>query len=61
MGEIRNAQSNLDGSRFVVVAWKPTPEELNELNNGGMIYLSMLNGLLPHFLTTDFKAAAYEA
>jgi hypothetical protein len=51
---------NLDGSQFVVVAWKPTPEELAELNQGGLVYLSMLGGLAPHFITTDFGFASYQ-
>lgn len=50
---------NLDGSDFVVTAWKPSPEDLKALNEGGMIFLSMLNGLLPHFLTTNFNEATY--
>jgi len=53
-------QGNLDGHTFVVVAWKPTPEELEELNRGGLIYLSVLGGLPPHFLCTDFKTASYQ-
>lgn len=48
---------NVDGARQVVVAWKPTAEELAELNAGGAVYLSMLGGLLPHFLCTSFDVA----
>lgn len=48
---------NLDGAQFVVVAWLPTPDEIEQLINGHPVYLTMLGGLAPHFLTTDFKQA----
>ena len=48
---------NLDGSRMVVVAWLPTPAELEQLKNGAPVYLSMLGGLAPHLMTTSFKSA----
>ena len=48
---------NLDGCPFVVVAWTPTPEDLERLQNGQPVYLSMLGGLSPHFLTTSFPEA----
>lgn len=50
-------QGNLDGGIVVVTGWLPTPEELAELNVGKPVYLSMLGGLMPHFLSTDIKAA----
>lgn len=52
-------QGNLDGSNFVVVAWKPEPKDLIRLMAGGAIYLSCLGGLPPHFLTTSFAEATY--
>jgi hypothetical protein len=48
---------NLDGADFVVVAWKPSPEDLDRLNAGHPIYLSCLGGLPPHFLTMSFNDA----
>ena len=51
------ARGSLDGSDIVIVAWKPSPEELAQLAAGQPIFLSMLGGLAPHFLTTDFNAA----
>lgn len=51
--------SNLDGARFVVTAWKPTPEDLETLVNGGLVYLSCLSVLPPHFLTTNWETATY--
>lgn len=50
---------NLDGAFFVVVAWVPSPEEIEQLKAGKPILLSMLGGLSPHFLTTNFKQATY--
>jgi hypothetical protein len=50
-----------DGATVVVVAWKPTIEELAKLNSGGLIYLSCSGGLPPHFLCTDFHAATHPA
>lgn len=50
---------NLDGATFVVVSWKPSPEDLKTLNEGGLVHISMLGGLAPHFLTTSFSQATY--
>ena len=52
---------SVDGVRLVVVAWRPTAAELEDLNNGGEIYLSCIGGLPPHFLTTKFKEAVKPA
>jgi hypothetical protein len=56
-GKIRGG--NLDGARFVAIAWKPTPEEIEQIKSGAPIFLSMLGGLAPHFLTTNITEAAY--
>ena len=48
---------NLDGSPIVITAWKPTREELEQLNAGGAVYLSVLGGLPAHMLTASFEAA----
>jgi hypothetical protein len=48
---------NLDGARQVIVAWKPTELDLERLNKGEPIFISMLGGLAPHFLTTTFEEA----
>lgn len=58
-GQITHPQSNLDGAEFVVTAWKPSPEELKTLNEGGPVYLSCLGGLPAHFLTSSFFQATY--
>lgn len=46
-----------DGNEVVVVAWQPTTLELAELVNGGRVYLTMMGGLCPHFMTTSFEEA----
>lgn len=48
---------SVDGSPFTVVAWQPSAEEVKELADGGLIYISMLGGVPPHFLTTNFEQA----
>lgn len=45
---------NLDGAKTVIVAWKPLPEELAQLNAGGLVYLGCIGGLPPHYLCTKF-------
>ncbi len=44
----------IDGSTVVIVAWKPSPEDLVLLNEGGLIYLTCIGGLPPHSLSTRF-------
>jgi len=56
LGSVNN-QDCVDGANVIVVAWKPSQEELNILMLGGSIYLSVLGGLPPHFLCTDFVTA----
>jgi hypothetical protein len=52
---------NLDGVAFVAVAWKPTDEDIARILKGGLIYLTCLGGLPPHFLSTRFSEASYGA
>jgi hypothetical protein len=58
-GTLSQPQSNLDGADFIVVAWKPSPEEVKAIQEGGMVYLSCLQILPPHFITTSFSEATY--
>jgi len=46
-----------DGEDVVVVAWKPDEEDMEKLMQGGVVYLSCIGGLPPHYLTTDFELA----
>ena len=52
---------SMDGEKMVVVAWQPTPGELDALNAGAPVFLTTLGGLPPHFLTTDFTNATKPA
>jgi hypothetical protein len=52
---------SVDGVRIVVVAWQPSAEELQQLAAGKPIFISMIGGLAPHFLTTDFQQAIHPA
>ncbi len=48
---------NLDGSSVSVVAWQPSPEEIEQIKNGAPIFLTVLGCLPPHFLSLSFKEA----
>lgn len=48
---------SLDGMSLVITAWRPTPEEIEQLKNGGLVYIAMIGGLMPHNLNTDFETA----
>lgn len=51
------ARGSVEGATIVVTAWQPSPAELEQLRNGGLVYLSVLGGLPPHFITTEFNQA----
>lgn len=48
---------SVDGSHVVVVAWRPNEQELKDIAKGKPIFISMMGGLAPHFLTTNFNQA----
>lgn len=48
---------SLDGVRVVVVAWKPSQEEIQAIASGSPIFLTCLGGLPGHCLTTSFQEA----
>ncbi len=54
-------QGSLDGLQLVVVAWVPDVTDLERLNSGLPVYLSVLGGLPPHFLSTAFEEAVRPA
>lgn len=56
LGPLMNG--SMDGAQMVIVAWEPAPHELSMLNDGHPIFLTMLGGLAPHMLTTDFQSAS---
>ncbi len=55
VGEVQGG--GCDGMGMIVVAYEPSPYDLEVLNNGGKVYLSCLGSLPPHFLTTSFERA----
>jgi len=54
-------QGACDGLQMCVVAHTPSKEQLEALNNGAPIFLTMIGGLAPHFLTTNFEEATNPA
>ncbi len=48
---------SLDGEHQVIVAWTPTAQELKDIVNGKPIFISMIGGLMPHYLCTSFADA----
>ena len=44
-----------DGAPQVVVAWRPSDEELRRINEGQPIFLSVMGGLPPHYVGTSFE------
>lgn len=44
----------LDGAKVYVVAWKISESDLQKINDGAYIYLTMLDHVVPHILTTEF-------
>lgn len=47
----------LDGAPIMVVAWQPSPEDIEQMEQGKPIYLTMIGGLAPHFLSMSFEQA----
>lgn len=54
-------QGSVDGVNIVVVAWQPDANDIAKIIAGQPIYLSVVGGLPPHFLTTNFYAATHPA
>jgi len=54
-GQVRGG--SCDGVPIVVVAWRPSAEEFQDLVDGKPVFISMFGGLPPHYLTTDFQQA----
>lgn len=45
------------GMKVVVAAWQPTEEEKMHIAAGKPVFVSMIGGMVPHFLTTTFSSA----
>lgn len=52
---------SMDGTRMIVVAWKPDEREIEAIKNGAPIFLTCCGILPPHFLTTNFAEATNPA
>ncbi len=50
---------SLDGVRVIVVAWKPTEAEIEQIKSGDPIYISFVGGLPPHFPAMTFNQATH--
>ena len=59
--EGENRTGSCDGLPCVVVAWKPTDREIKDIVAGSPIFMTVLGGLPPHFLTTNFAEATNPA
>lgn len=51
----------VDGAHQTVVAWQPSEKEIADIVAGKPIFLSVLGGLPPHYLSTDFQSATNPA
>lgn len=58
-GEIHGG--SCDGLKQVVVGYELTEEEIQNLIDGKILYVSMLTGLMPHYLSFDFHSATHPA
>lgn len=54
-------QGSVEGTIFVVVAYQPSQQEKEDIMTGKPIFLSVMGGLPPHFLSTDFYTATHPA
>lgn len=62
VGHVREiVGGSCDGLPQVIVAWKPSNEDVKRIIDGELIYLSCIGSLPPHFLTTSFVAATQPA
>jgi len=52
VGEVHGG--SCDGVNMIVVAWRPEPEDLVALCEGGLVYFAVLGGLPPHVVSTTF-------
>jgi hypothetical protein len=55
VGELNDSQCSNDGATVFVVAWKPNEEEMNNLINNGVVFISFLHGIVPHVVGTSFE------
>jgi len=51
----------MDGAPVYVVAWQPTLPELERLIEGNPVFITMLGGVMPHYVSTSFEEATHSA
>jgi len=52
VGELQDG--NLDGAAVVIVAWRPSWEEVELLKKGNPVFIGFLAGVPPHFVCAQF-------
>jgi hypothetical protein len=52
---------SVDGVPLVVVAWQPSFEDLELMKQGKPIFITMMGGLAPHYLSMSFEQATHPA
>lgn len=50
-------RGSCEGAKLIVVAWKLDEDELSFLQENKIMYLTMLGGLAPHYLSLTFEQA----
>lgn len=53
-----DAHGQLDGTKIIIVCWQPTAQERREIAAGANLYVTFVSGIVPHFITTEFKEAS---
>ncbi len=54
-------RGSVEGVSMVVLAWKPTLQEIEVIKRGGIIFLTVLGRCPPHYLSTNFHDATHPA
>lgn len=54
-------RGSVEGLDMIITAWQPSEADLARLNAGGAVYLTCLNILPGHMLTTSFEEASKPA
>lgn len=57
----RSVGGSCDGAPITVVAWRPSVNELEAIQQGQPIFMTVIGGLPPHALSTNFHAATHLA
>jgi hypothetical protein len=54
-------KGSIDGATQCVVAWIPDRQDIERILQGQPIFLSVMGGLPPHYLSTSFEEATNPA